>query len=101
VTAIPASSGGRIVTTTERASGRRGVSHWIRALLDASAVAFAPRPPQELRDATRDPAGLGGLAFAAVRWLEYAGCKSLTVLIIMCVANYNETLHQFIESLRP
>ena len=78
--------------------GRRDLSHWIQAFLDAGAVAFSPRPPKQLKEATRDP-DVSGLAVVAVRWLEFAGFKALTVLIFACVANYNQTLHQLIDSI--
>ena len=82
----------------KRGPRRRDSSHWIRAFLDVGAVAFSPRPPPELKDATSNPVG-ATIAYAAIRWIEFAGFKVLTVLIITCIANYNETLHQFIESI--
>ena len=86
-----------------RTRGRRDPSLWIRAFLETGAVAFSLRPPERLTQVTKDaiaedPAKASSLG-VALRWAEYAWFKVLTVLAIMCVANYNETLHQFIESI--
>lgn len=74
--------GARSGASHGRGRGWRDLSHWFRAFLDAGAVAFSPRPPKNLKNATRDPVGVSGLAVAAIRWLEYAGFKALMVLVI-------------------
>jgi hypothetical protein len=86
-----------------RARRRRDPSHWIRAFFETGAVAFSVRPPEQLTKVTKDAiaediAKASSLG-VALRWAEYAWFKVLAVLAIMCVANYNETLHQFIESI--
>lgn len=68
------------------------------ALRDTVVAALKPLPSKEAREAARRPQRASDVARALAYTAEYLSYKVLTLLFLTCIANSNETLHQFIDA---
>jgi hypothetical protein len=62
-------------------------------------VTLAVVVPRLPKVSINDLAGARSYLVAVVKLLEWVAVKALLVLVLLCVANANPTLHQFIEAL--
>jgi len=84
--------------SAETAARRSWLVHPFEALRDAVVAALKPLPSKEARKAARRPQRAGDVARSLAYTAEYLSYKLLTLLFLMCIANSNQTLHQFIDA---